>query len=228
MAYGKDYQDERYGGPSGIRYPQEAGKSTFVVKKEVDLGIVSGTVKLSSDQAGSSFITANPSAALTLVLPVCQPGHETLVQNLSASYTITVEVSGNTSNTAVVPVSTLGLVVQTGLNLGVVLAAVASVAAYQSQLSVVTYTSAGAIAPSGTALLKTGTAGAMTLVIPPAGATLLIEAIDAEAYVVTTPLLAINGTNHIMTFAAAAGNFVQLSSSAGVWSVVSSVGVTLS
>jgi len=225
---GKDYANVRMGGPDGIRIPQEADKSTFVVKKEVDLGIVSGTVNLTASQASASFITANPSAALTLVLPYCQQGHETLIQNLSASYTITVEVSGNVSNVAVIPVSTMGLVVQTGLNSGVALAAVASVAAFQASIGTTVYTSAGAIAPNGTAVLKTGAASSMTLVVPPAGATLSIVAADAHAYVITTPALAISGADDTITFAAAVGNYIQLASSAGVWTVVSSVGVTLS
>lgn len=228
MAFGKDYDNVRMGGPDGIRIPQEAGKCTFVVKKEVDLGIVSGTVNLTAVQAAASFITANPSAALTLVLPVCQQGHETLIQNLSASYTITVEVAGNVSNTAIIPVSTLGLVVQTGLNSGVTLAAVASVAAFQASITTVVYTSTpGAIAPNGTAVLKVGGVGAMTLVAPPAGATLSIVVADAHVYTIVTPAFAISGTSDTIIFTGVVGNYIQLASSAGVWTVVSSVGATL-
>jgi hypothetical protein len=211
-----------------LRYPLEVQKATFVVKKEINLGIVTGTVNLTPDQAGASFITANPSGALTLVLPGTQPGHQILVQNLSASYTITVEVSGNVSNVAVVPVSTMALVVETGLNSGVALAAVASVAAFQASITTVVYTSTpAAIAPNGTAVLKAGGVGAYTLVVPPAGATLSIVVADAHVYTIVTPALAIGGTSDTITFTGVVGNYIQLASSAGVWSVVSSVGATL-
>ena len=222
------YEDVRWPGAGGLRVPQEAAPASLAVFKELDLGVVSGTVNLTPKQAGASFITANPSANLTLVLPGCQPGFSTTVQNLSASFTITVEVSGNTSNTAVIPVSTMGVVMQTGTNSGVALAAVASVAAFQASIATTVYTSAGSIAPTGTAVLKTGTAGAMTLVVPPGGATLSIVAADAHAYVVTTPANAISGADDTITFNGSAGSYIQLSSSAGVWTVVSSNGVTLS
>jgi hypothetical protein len=221
------YEDVRWPGSGGLRVPNEAAPASLAVFKELDLGVVSGTINLTPKQAGSSFITANPSAALTLVLPGCQPGFATAVQNLSASYTITVEVSGNTSNTAVIPVSTMGVVIQTGTNSGVALMAVASVAAFQASIATTVYTSAGAIAPNGTAVLNTGTAGAMSLVVPPAGATLSIVAADANAYVVTTPANAITGSKHIATFAGAVGDYIQFASSAGVWTVVSSNGVIL-
>jgi hypothetical protein len=92
----------------------------------------------------------------------------------------------------------------------------------------VKYASAGAIAPYGTAVLKTGTAGAMTLVAPPAGATLTIVAADAHAYTVTTPTDAINGTDDTATFGGAVGDSIQLASESGVWITVALNGVTLS
>jgi hypothetical protein len=102
-------------------------------------------------------------------------------------------------------------------------AALASAAAVAST----TYTAAGAIAPTGVAVLKTGAASAMTLVAPPTGATLTIVAADAEAYVVTTPANKINGADDTMTFAGAVGDSIQLASSGGVWYVVAKNGVTL-
>ena len=100
--------------------------------------------------------------------------------------------------------------------------------AYAASVASTPYTAAGAIAPTGVAVLKTGAASAMTLVAPPAGATLTIVAADAEAYVVTTPANKINGADDTMTFAGAVGDSIQLASYNGIWYVVAKNGVTLS
>ena len=71
-----------------------------------------------------------------------------------------------------------------------------------NNFAVAEYTSAGAIALGGKAYLKTGTAGAMTLALPRAGAqsaggqdgmVMRITALDAQDYTVTTPADGING-----------------------------------
>jgi hypothetical protein len=120
---GPDYDNVRLGGPDGLRYPLEAGRATFVVKKEVDLGtLASGsTTTLTPAQAQASLITATPQGACTLVFPSCLPGHMALILNLASTggYTITVEISGNTSNTAVCPINEMSLIVHTGTNSGV-------------------------------------------------------------------------------------------------------------
>ena len=99
------------------------------------------------------------------------------------------------------------------------------------------YTAAGAIQTFGTVLLKTGTAGAMTLALPVAGAQpagqdgvhLSIIALDAEAYVVTTPPNGINGADDTMTWAAAIGNSIELIAYNGGWvTFLTSKGITLS
>jgi hypothetical protein len=99
------------------------------------------------------------------------------------------------------------------------------------------YTAAGAIQTFGTVLLKTGTAGAMTLALPAAGAQpagqdgvhLSIVALDAEAYVVTTPANGINGADDTMTWAAAIGNSIELIAYNGGWvTFLTSKGITLS
>jgi hypothetical protein len=102
------------------------------------------------------------------------------------------------------------------------------VTSLQNATSCVTYTSAGAISPTGVAVLKTGAASAMTLVVPPAGAALTIVAADAEAYVVTTTATKINGTDDTMTFGGAVGDSIQLASDGGVWYTVALNNVTLS
>jgi hypothetical protein len=89
------------------------------------------------------------------------------------------------------------------------------------------YTAAGAIAPAnGTAILKAGSAAAMTLAVPVAGAPgaggndgeeLVIAAADAYAYTVTTPANGINGNKHIATWTAAVGNAIRLKAENGVW-----------
>ena len=97
---------------------------------------------------------------------------------------------------------------------------------------------AGAIAQNeNIAFLKTGTAGAMTLGLPIAGPQsaggqdgleLTIVALDAEAYVVTTPALGINGADDTMTFGGAIGDFITLVASAGAWLALGKLGVVLS
>lgn len=101
------------------------------------------------------------------------------------------------------------------------------------------YTAAGAISlANGTAVLKAGSAAAMTLAAPTAGLPsaggndgqrLTIVALDAYAYTVTTPSNAINGSKHIGTFAGAVGDSIELVAYNGVWYVVGTQnGVTLS
>jgi hypothetical protein len=99
------------------------------------------------------------------------------------------------------------------------------------------YTAAGAISVGGSAVLKAGSAAAMTLAAPIAGsqlsggqdfAEMVIFAADAYAYTVTTPTNALNGNKHIATFAAAAGNAVYLEAFNGVWYVAQNNGITLS
>lgn len=102
------------------------------------------------------------------------------------------------------------------------------IAALQSATSSVPYTAAGAISPTGVAVLQGGKVLAMTLVAPPAGATLTIVAADAWAYTVTCPANTINGNADTMTWTAAAGNCIVLASSGGVWYSYSATGVTLS
>jgi len=89
------------------------------------------------------------------------------------------------------------------------------------------YTAAGAIAAAnGTAVLKAGSAAAMTLAAPAAGLPsaggndgeeLVIVAADAFAYTVTTPSNAINGSKHVATWTAAIGNCIRLKANNGVW-----------
>ncbi len=114
------YDDIRLGGSHGLRYPLEAGPATFAISKQVDLGSVSGTVTLTSQQALASLITANPSAALTLVFPGCFPGHTAKILNLSGTYTITAEVSGNAVNTVTVGTSSASFVTHNSLTGGLI------------------------------------------------------------------------------------------------------------
>lgn len=113
------YDNIRRGGPEGLREPMEIQNATYEVYKEVDLGSVSGTINLTPDQAGASLITANPSGALTLVYPVCQPGFTALIQNLNATNAITAKINGNNTNTATCAVSVTTMVYHTGLNGGI-------------------------------------------------------------------------------------------------------------
>lgn len=106
-----------------------------------------------------------------------------------------------------------------------------------NNLAVAEYTGAGAIALGGKAYLKTGAASAMTLKLPLAGPqlqggndgmTMKITALDAEAYVVTTPASGINGADDTATFGGAIGDSITLEAFGGAWFATSLTGVTLS
>jgi hypothetical protein len=95
---------------------------------------------------------------------------------------------------------------------------------------------AGAIIPGGKVFLKTGTAGAFTLPQPIPGSQLnggndgmvcKIIALDAEAYVITTPANGINGNKDTATWSAAVGNNMTLEAFNGVWLATGLVGVAL-
>ena len=121
------YDNVQWPGADGLRVPQEraglkASPASLQTYGEVDLGTVAASpYNLTAQQAGASLITVNPTVALTLVFPTCQPGQKTLIQNTNATNAITAEVNGNSSNTATIAVSSLALVVQTGTNGGMAL-----------------------------------------------------------------------------------------------------------
>ena len=106
----------------------------------------------------------------------------------------------------------------------------------QNKLAVAEYTAAGAIALGGVAYLKAGSAAAMTLAQPIAGAqsaggndgmSLKIVALDAFAYTVTTALLGFNGSTHIATWTAAISNSLTLEAFGGTWYATGLSGVAL-
>ena len=105
-----------------------------------------------------------------------------------------------------------------------------------NNLAVAQYTAAGAITPGGKAYLKAGSAAAMTLALPIAGAQLnggndgmvtKIIAQDAYAYTVTTPANGINGNKDTATWTAAVGNTLTLEAFGGEWYATGLQGVAL-
>jgi hypothetical protein len=72
----------------------------------------------------------------------------------------------------------------------------------------------------------------MTLALPTTGVDdgkrMRITSTTAFAHTVTTPASGFNGSLHIATYAAAAGNNVLLEAQGGTWEVIENVGVTLS
>jgi hypothetical protein len=109
---------------------------------------------------------------------------------------------------------------ETGNGLALVAAAVSALET--AILGATKYTAAGAIAIArGTAFLQAGSGAAMTLAAPTAstqdGLQLVIVALDAYAYTVTTPSNAINGNKHVATWTAAVGNSLNLVAYNGVW-----------
>ncbi len=90
----------------------------------------------------------------------------------------------------------------------------------------------GVVPPGGTCYLTyAGGAGAYTLAAPTAdGAEVVIMTLVAEAHVVTTPALAINGADDTATFAGAAFNFIKMRAFGGQWisNTAEKLNVTLS
>lgn len=110
--------DER----SGFKPTTTQSAPTLQTFGELDLGTVaSSPVTLTTQQAGASLITVTPSVALNIILPTCQGGQKTIVQNLSTANSIQVSVAGNTANSATVGTSSVAVVVQTQTNGGVIL-----------------------------------------------------------------------------------------------------------
>lgn len=121
------YGNVQWPGADGLRVPQErsglpTSPASLQTYGEVDLGTVAASpYKLTPQQAGASLITVNPTVALTLIFPTCQPGQSTLIQNTNATNAITAEVNGNATNTATIAISSIAHVVQTGTNGGIAL-----------------------------------------------------------------------------------------------------------
>lgn len=89
-----DWDDVRMGGPDGLRIPQEVGKASFVVGKEVDLvftGLISPLL-LKSTQLGNYFTFASATGAFTVSFPYGSSSKTFAVANHSGQ-TITVNIA---------------------------------------------------------------------------------------------------------------------------------------
>lgn len=89
-----DWDNVRMGGPDGIRIPQEVGKCTFIVGKEVDLVFTALTspYTLTSQQLGNYFTFASASGAFTVSFPYGSSSKQFLVANHSGQ-TVTVNIT---------------------------------------------------------------------------------------------------------------------------------------
>ena len=127
MAQDPFYNSPIWPGGDGLRVPEYRANAKSIPTSlqtygEVDLGTVATSpYNLTAQQAGASLITVNPTVALNIVFPVCQPGQKTIIQNTNATNAIQASVSGNTANSATVGTSSVAIVVQTGTNGGIVL-----------------------------------------------------------------------------------------------------------
>lgn len=89
-----DWDNVRLGGPDGLRIPQEVGKASFLVGKEVDLVFTGLTspLALAPQQLGNYFTLASASGAFTVSFPYGSASHLFLVANHSGQ-TITFNVA---------------------------------------------------------------------------------------------------------------------------------------
>lgn len=98
-----NYDNQRWGGPQGVRIPQEAFPATMGLTKETDINVggagTTNTITLSLDQTRSSYytVTNGGSGATTVVWPAVLPGLVfTVYNNTGAAQTCTFKVSGKT------------------------------------------------------------------------------------------------------------------------------------
>lgn len=98
------YNNVRWGGPQGVRIPQEAFPGTMALVKETDINVggagTTNTVNLSLDQTRSSYYTLTNagSGATTVVWPAVLPGLVFTVYNNSGQSSVW-KVSGGTGIT---------------------------------------------------------------------------------------------------------------------------------
>jgi hypothetical protein len=253
------YGNARWGGPQGIRIPYEMTKSAMMVKKEVDLGTMAGTtITLDPSQAAASYITATPTANSIIYFPAVNEGLPVVITNLaSATYTLTVGVTGNATTVSVAANST-AIIVHDKASGGVLLAGgstggsnlgntaitgtlsvsgVTTFSAFGPQtMSLTALTTNGAIGPHTSAHYIITKAGVLadTLAAPTATTDdgLIIDIVSSTAYAHTVTATGLLGTGsasvNVATFAAYAGAGMRLMAYQGKWLVLSSVGITFS
>jgi hypothetical protein len=220
-----DYDNVRWPGADGLRVPQEVAPATLMVKKEVDLGSISGSVTLNPTQSLVSFITATPTANSTIIWPACFPGLVVTVANLAAAtYTLTCEISGNSTNTVVIPAGSTvqivhdqlldkpigGLISAQGAGSIQTLTGTSDAVTFGGQLNVAVF--------SGTGV------DAATLAVPGAGdvgkVLVLVSANGSANTVTTTTGKVVDGTSSTFTTATApahSGAVAIYVASSGFW-----------
>ena len=253
------YDNVRWGGPQGIRIPHEMTKSAMMVKKEVDLGTMAGTtITLDASQQAASYITATPTANSIIYFPAVNDGLPVVISNLaSATYTLTVGVTGNATTVSVAAASTViivhdkasGGVLLAGGNTGGSSLGSTTVTGTLSVSGLTTISSMGPMTLALTALTTNGAIGPHTsahYIITKAGVLadtlgaptattddgLVIDIVSGTTYAHTVTATGLFGTGtaavNVATFAAYAGAGLRIMAYQGKWLVLSSVGVTFS
>ena len=97
------YDNYRWGGPGGLRFPQEAYPGTIAMVKETDIDVggagTTNSITLNLSQTRSSYynVTDGGSGATTIIWPAVLPGLVfTVFNNTGAAQTCTFKVSGGT------------------------------------------------------------------------------------------------------------------------------------
>jgi hypothetical protein len=106
-----DFDNVRMGGPDGIRIPQEVGRCSFLVGKEIDLVFtsLSSPVLLSPIQLGNYFTLASASGAFTVSFPYGSGSKIFAVANHSGQ-TITFNIAAGPGGS---PAASTGVAVST-------------------------------------------------------------------------------------------------------------------
>jgi hypothetical protein len=208
----------------GLRVPTERAffkatstqsETTLATFGELDLGSVAGTITLNTQQAGATYITITPSAAVTLVYPGCLPGFKAAINNLG-SFSVTAEVSGNTSNTAVVPSSTIGTIAHDVTTGGIDLVSASGVSSTTTLTVSGNGTIGGTLGVTGVVTPSAGIAGLTAGAAASAG---IVGQVISSAVAVGSPVSLTNATP---------ANVTSISLMAGDWDVDGNVNYTAS
>lgn len=207
-----------------------AGTQTYAVAAVIGSGSTPASAVGSSSGAGPTTLdathyntlswAASPGAISYNIFRVSGGATQGLIANISASAPLTLVDNGLVADGSTAPS------LDTSAYIG-----------GQHVDTQLVYAADGAISAIGSAIITKGSAAALTLAAPIAGAPstggmdgmqLEVMSTTAFAHTVTTPSNKISGTLHIATFANAVANYIRFRAYNGIWYPNGNLNVTLS